>query len=69
MHPPSSGTDQLYLDFATQFERRLANQRPGEGRTLDDTLDRCWDVANVLPRRELTMLSPRFLDAHPPAGG
>jgi len=64
-----SGTDQLYLDFATQFEQRLANQHPGEGRTLDDTLDRCWDVANVLPRRELTMLSTRFLDAHPPTGG
>ena len=60
-----SGTDQLYLDFATQFEQRLTNQRRGERRSLEDTLDRGWNVANVLPTRELTMMSRRFLDAHP----
>jgi V/A-type H+-transporting ATPase subunit B len=57
-------TDQLYLHFAADFEQRLVNQRPGEQRTLDDTLDRCWDVANVLPARELTMLSTHLLAAH-----
>lgn len=63
-----SDTDLLYLDFATQFERRLGGQHPGERRSLDETLDRCWDVVTTLPRRELTMLSTRFLDAHPVAG-
>jgi V/A-type H+-transporting ATPase subunit B len=57
-----SATDQLYLNFANEFEQRLVNQRVGERRSLDETLDRCWDVAAVLPRRELTMLSARFLD-------
>lgn len=64
-----SGTDQLYVNFATKFEQRLTNQHPGERRTLDETLDRCWDVATVLPLRELTMLSTRFLDAHPRTRG
>ncbi len=64
-----SGTDQLYLEFVTTFERVLTNQRRGERRTLEETLGRCWDVVNVLPTRELTMLSRRFLAEHPRAEG
>lgn len=60
-----STTDQLYLHFATELEHGLLDQQRHEQRTMDQTLDRCWDIANVLPRRELTMLSQRFLDAHP----
>jgi V/A-type H+-transporting ATPase subunit B len=60
-----SSTDRLYLTFATAFERGLLHQQRHEHRDLGDTLDRCWDVANVLPRRELTMLPRRLLDAHP----
>ncbi len=59
-----NATDQLYLHFGTDFEQRLINQQRGERRSLEQTLDRCWDAANILPVRELTMLSPRFLDAH-----
>jgi V/A-type H+-transporting ATPase subunit B len=60
-----NATDQLYLQFATEFEQRLVNQERDERRDLDETLARCWDVANVLPERELTVLSQRFIDAHP----
>jgi V/A-type H+-transporting ATPase subunit B len=59
-----NATDQLYLQLVDDFERHVVDQHPGERRTLDDTHDRCWDVANVLPRRELTMLSSRLVDAH-----
>jgi V/A-type H+-transporting ATPase subunit B len=60
-----AATDQLYLHFGSEFERRLVHQRPGERRELDDTLDRCWKVANILPARELTMLAPQLIAAHP----
>jgi len=63
-----STTDQLYLRFATDFEQRVVNQRRGERRDLDQTLDRCWDAVRVLPRRELTMLSARIIDAHSGSG-
>ena len=56
-----NATDQCYLDFATALERRLVDQQRTETRTLDDTLDRCWEVATVLPVRELTMLPSRLL--------
>jgi V/A-type H+-transporting ATPase subunit B len=64
-----SATDQLYLEFATEFEHGLLDQQRHEHRAIDETLDRCWDVARLLPRRELTMLSQRFLEAHPRKGG
>jgi V/A-type H+-transporting ATPase subunit B len=64
-----NATDQLYLHFATDFEQRLMNQQPGEARDLDETLDRCWDVATVLPDRELTMLSARLLSLHARTAG
>jgi V/A-type H+-transporting ATPase subunit B len=59
-----NATDRLYLDFAVRFEKRILGQAPGEQRKLDDTLDRCWEVAAVLPARELTMISARFLVEH-----
>ncbi|MEO7060698.1 MAG: V-type ATP synthase subunit B [Lapillicoccus sp.] len=64
-----NATDQLYLRFATEFEHRLVDQARDERREMDETFERCWEVATVLPRRELTMLPQRFLDAHPEGGG
>jgi V/A-type H+-transporting ATPase subunit B len=64
-----SRTDQLYLDFGEQFERRLVHQHPDEQRSLDQTLDRCWEVAHVLPDRELTSVSADLLAAHPARRG
>ena len=58
-----SGTDQYYLDLAAALEEDMLRQRPGERRSMDETLERCWKVLDVLPRRELTMLSSRFLEA------
>jgi V/A-type H+/Na+-transporting ATPase subunit B len=51
-----SATDQRYIAFGSAFERELVDQGRDERRALDDTLDRAWRVAGVLPRRELTML-------------
>ncbi len=59
-----SATDRRYLELSEEIERRLVDQRRGESRSLTDTLDRCWDVASVLPRRELTMLSDRLIADH-----
>lgn len=64
-----SETDQAYLEFRSQFERRLVDQRVDELRSLDETLDRCWEVARVLPDRELTMVSAELLSARRAAEG
>ena len=56
-----SETERRYLAYAGAFDTQLA-QRPDEDRSLDDTLDRAWQAASVLPRRELTMLTADQLD-------
>lgn len=48
-------TDSRYLDFATSFRRVLVNQGMQESRSMEDTLERAWKVASVLPKSELTM--------------
>ena len=65
-----SELDRRYTALEEAFERQLMNQGRAENRTLDATLDRAWQVLGVLPRRELTMLSGKLLDAYyqPTAG-
>jgi V/A-type H+-transporting ATPase subunit B len=70
-------TDRCYLALAGTFDRVFLSQGVGESRPLGDTLERAWKVLSSLPRRELTMVSRRALDAYytgpeigppPPAG-
>jgi V/A-type H+-transporting ATPase subunit B len=56
-------TDRRYLRFAEMFSAVLLDQRRDELRSLDESLARAWQVLSVLPRRELSMLSPEQLDA------
>ncbi len=59
-----SEADRRYLELAAAFERELVNQGDAENRPLDETLKRAWRVLGTLPRRELTMVPTRFLDAY-----
>jgi V/A-type H+-transporting ATPase subunit B len=59
-----SATDQRYLRFEAAFEQTLVDQRRDEQRSLEQTLDRAWQVLSVLPRRELTMIPAAQLAAH-----
>jgi len=61
--------ERRYLDFAEAFRRDFVSQGRAEERSLDETLDRAWQVASLLPRRELTMVSEAALAAHYRGGG
>jgi V/A-type H+-transporting ATPase subunit B len=56
--------EQRYLDFAEAFRRDFVSQGRAEERSLDETLDRGWHVASLLPKRELSMVSEAALAAH-----
>jgi V/A-type H+-transporting ATPase subunit B len=58
-----SVTDRLYVAFEQAVSLRLLDQRRDESRSLEETLDRAWEVLRTLPRRELTMLPNALLDA------
>ncbi len=59
-------TEQRYLELARRFDSEVLDQLPREARTLEDTLDRLWRVAAVVPARELTMVSAEQIAAHAP---
>jgi V/A-type H+-transporting ATPase subunit B len=59
-----SEIDRSYLRFATAFEKRFVTQKTGEGRSIDETLDLGWEVVSILPRNELTRVSPAELDRY-----
>jgi V/A-type H+-transporting ATPase subunit B len=59
-----SEDDRRYLTLAQSFQDDFLRQGPGESRTLDESLDRAWEVLSILPRRELTMISEAELSLH-----
>ena len=59
-------TEQRYLDFGHRFETAFINQDPHQPRALDDTLDRAWDTASVVPARELTMVTTEQISTRLP---
>lgn len=59
-----SASERRKLAFADALGADFLSQRQDEDRTLEETLDRGWQVASTLPRPELTMVSDAMLDAH-----
>jgi len=59
-----SPSDRNYLRARVAFETEFLAQPLDESRSLDDTLDRAWAVVSLLPRAELSMISPATLDRH-----
>lgn len=64
-----SEAERRYLRFVDVFEADFLGQRRDEARSLEETLDRAWRAASVLPRRELTMVRTATLDARYPEEG
>jgi V/A-type H+/Na+-transporting ATPase subunit B len=56
--------DREYLRAREAFEHNFLDQSLQESRTLAETLDRAWAVASMLPRSELSMITPETLEAH-----
>ncbi|MEU2222892.1 V-type ATP synthase subunit B [Streptomyces sp. NPDC018347] len=58
--------DLRHLDLEDAFRHRFLAQGADENRSLDDSLDRAWEVLLTLPRSQLGMLPADLLDAHAP---
>lgn len=58
-----SETDRLFIVCAENFEKRFLSQAMDESRELTETLDLAWETLSLLPKRELTMIDTKFLDA------
>lgn len=61
-----SETDKLYMDFGRAFEAQFLNQDFDENRTIFQSLDLGWKLLTILPKTELTRLSPKLIDKYLP---
>jgi len=52
-----SMTERRYLEFAQRFESDFVGQGRHESRSLTETLDIAWQIAKIVPDRELTMVT------------
>jgi V/A-type H+-transporting ATPase subunit B len=53
-----SSVDQQYLEFGRAFEHEFINQTVNESRNIDQTLDIGWRLLSMLPKEELTRVTP-----------
>ncbi|MFJ6562512.1 V-type ATP synthase subunit B [Streptomyces sp. NPDC091412] len=61
-----SPADLRLLDLEDAFRNRFLAQGTAEARSLDDSLDRAWEVLLTLPRSQLGMLPADLLDSRTP---
>ena len=50
--------DKKLLKFASEFEKRFVRQHNDENRSIEESLDICWDLFEILGEEELTRISP-----------
>ena len=59
-----SATDKLYAKFAENFEKTYVSQGFTTDRTIEETLDICWELMKILPRSELKRIKEKYLDKY-----
>ncbi len=50
--------DQMYLKFGKAFEQEFINQGAAQNRNIEQTLDVGWQLLSMLPKEELTRVTP-----------
>ncbi|MDD5555875.1 MAG: V-type ATP synthase subunit B [bacterium] len=56
--------DTAYLAFGRAFEERFLGQGEREDRSIEETLDRGWEVLALLPRDELHRMTEEDIERH-----
>lgn len=56
--------DQQYLRFGKAFEREYVSQAYTENRTIDQTMDIGWKLISMLPKEELTRVTPAEIERY-----
>jgi len=56
-------TDRKYLKFADAFEEEFIGQG-NENRTIEQTLDKGWELLSMLPRSELKRIKQEYIDKY-----
>lgn len=55
-----------FLKFAEEFEAKFVNQGFYENRSVEETLDRGWEVLSILPEEELVRIPQKIIEKYHP---
>ena len=61
-----SPIDKQYLVFGNEFEHEFIGQGMDENRSMEDTLNKAWELLGLLPREELDRVNTKVLDQYHP---
>ena len=59
-----SPIDKQYLIFGNEFEHEFIGQGMDENRSMEDTLNKAWELLGLLPREELDRVNTKVLDQY-----
>ena len=59
-----SPIDKQYLVFGNEFEHEIIGQGMDENRSMEDTLNKAWELLGLLPREELDRVNTKVLDQY-----
>jgi len=62
-----SDRDKQFLEFADRFEEVYVRQGKYENRTIEETLDRAWELLKTLDERLLTKIDRKTIEKYHPA--
>ncbi len=58
--------EKRHLEFSESFEKRFVNQGDTENRSIEQTLDRAWDLLSTVPEAELVRIHEELMDKYHP---
>jgi len=61
-----SERERTWLKFADKFEQEFVNQGVYENRSIDQTLDKAWDLLSILPEEDLIRVSEEYIEKYHP---
>ena len=59
-----SPIEKQYLVFGNEFEHEFIGQGMDENRSMEDTLNKAWELLGLLPREELDRVNTKVLDQY-----
>jgi V/A-type H+-transporting ATPase subunit B len=58
--------EKRHLEFSESFEKQFVNQGDGENRSIEQTLDKAWDLLASVPEAELVRIHEDMMDKYHP---
>ncbi|WP_027108558.1 V-type ATP synthase subunit B [Lacticigenium naphthae] len=59
-----SDIDKKYIEFGNKFEREFIGQEKDESRSIEETLEKAWELLRILPRHELDRIDTELLNQY-----